>query len=561
MRHMIAATIDVCSRRNNHAVSRRLRYCPGVSRCRRFPWALLSLLFTACAAPPAEPRALPAQEEAGSVHVAVLSVARWYDYVDALQPYFDLTADGALGQVLRIGQISSSDELSRSRVELALGVNGPTPATSAPSGAQRAEPGAAIGVSPPQRDAHTAYSNAAALYQEVQLLNRYVRDAAIPKGYAPYVLRLQVTLLPRRRDAPYDAYSTLSFFSVGQGEIPMPVSLRTDTPPQSAAGPRVLPLLVTDNLEVSAASRGREQIQQVALALSGGSGGAGGALGFDSTEAKLDRLAGLDLNSLLTVARVSENTLMVRLGAMQQGSTRFAMVPRTHNVTVVVMIPQGSKSGLQVLARTVFKDAATGEPLPQRSGARIDELLIDAGKPHGLTDVALLGKLADLAQRNSYQEFEVAAAGVSHPLELWVDLVGLLAGGQYSSVTVGLEERDEPSPEIPDLTQAVDIQDDGQTCWMVLRGGQNLRPEYLDASLFISGLGDEGRIEARRVVVVGGVGVLVELPSLSAQKLAITQEQKVILRLRDHGRDYDYRKTDYRRTKPAKPGTAGPGTN
>ena len=54
-------------------------------------------------------------------------------------------------------------------------------------------PGAEVAVKNPQRDAHTAYANAAALYQEVQLLNRYVKDAAIPKGYAAYVLRLQTS--------------------------------------------------------------------------------------------------------------------------------------------------------------------------------------------------------------------------------------------------------------------------------------------------------------------------------------------------------------------------------
>lgn len=479
--------------------------------------------------------------------MAVLSVARWYDYVDALQPYFHMTAERALDEVLRIGQLNSTDALSRRSVDLSVGLTGAAPTTNAPTGPQQAQPQAGIAVDKPQRDAHTAYANAAALYQEVQLLNRYVRDAAIPKGYAPYVLRLQVTLLPRRRDAPYDAYSTLSFFSVGEGEIPMPVGLRTDTPPETVSGPRVLPLLVTDNLEMSASSRSNEQIQQMGFAMGGGGGGVTSSLGIDSTDARLDRRAGLDLNSLLTVARVSENTLMVRLGAMQQGSVRFAMVPRTHNVTVVVMIPQGAKSGLQVLARTVFKDAATGDPLPQRSRGRIDELLLDAGRPHGVRDVVLLEKLSNLAQRNNFADFEASAAGVEHPHELWVDLVGLLAGGQYSSVTVGLESKVEPSVEIPDILQLVPIEDDGQVCRMVLRGGRHLRPEYLEAELYISGLGKQGRIAARRVVVVGGLGVLVEFPSLRGRKIKIAPENTVFLRLRDHGRPHDYRNTNLER--------------
>ena len=107
---------------------------------------------TACAAPQEERPPLPAQEEAGSVHVAVLAVARWHDYVDALQPYFDLTADDALGQVLRISQLSSADELRRTSVQLTAGAGGAKPDVPTAAGPQTAAPKAPRGTtrhSPP----------------------------------------------------------------------------------------------------------------------------------------------------------------------------------------------------------------------------------------------------------------------------------------------------------------------------------------------------------------------------------------------------------------------------
>lgn len=532
----------------------------------------LALLFTACAASREEPGPLPAQEEAGSVHLAVLSVAPWQAYVAALQPKFTLTADGALQQVLTIGQVSSNDELSATSVEVGVGVaesGGPgkppakKPAAPAHAGGGRPDirPGVAAAVANPKRDAHTAYANAAALYQEVQLLNRYLKDAAIPKDCTAYVVRLQVTLLPRRRDAPYDAYSTLSFFSVGKGRIAAADSMRSDDDPgEPATGPRVLPLLVTDNLEMAAASRTREKIQELALALGGSSGSVAGSLGVESTEAKLDRVAGLDLNSLLAVARVSDNTLMVRLGAMQQGSTRFAMVPRTHNVSMVVLIPDGGKAGLQLLARTVFKDAITGEALPQRTPERIEELLLDVGRPHGVGDIELLRKLSLLARQNKATEFMSAAAvaKVEYPLELWVDLVGVSAGGQYSSVVVDLEDPADYLPEIPETAEAVlpdarqelEIDDDGTRCLIVIKGGRHLRQADLAARLFVGAGGSKLPVEAARVTVEGD-DVIIEFESLRKQGIEVDDKNRAYLWLDDRrlGRHREFRNVRRRRTR------------
>ncbi len=198
-----------------------------------------------------EPHRVKRQDQAGSVHVSILSVARWEDVQDALQPTFDLRAADALREVVPTTQQLEKKVLEA--LQVALEVAPPLTSTtiSRTSGTQTGAPDtftstrteergpgdvAAIARDPslaagrlasgldgipdalgfqPALDPLLKYSAATALYQEVQLLNRYVRHAARMRGFVPYVVRLQVTLLPRARNEPYDAYTSLAFFAGG----------------------------------------------------------------------------------------------------------------------------------------------------------------------------------------------------------------------------------------------------------------------------------------------------------------------------------------------------------
>ena len=62
-----------------------------------------------------------------------------------------------------------------------------------------------------QKEPFLQYQTALSLYQEVQLLNSYVRNAARRSGYIPYIMRLQVTVLPFARNQPYDVYADIAF--------------------------------------------------------------------------------------------------------------------------------------------------------------------------------------------------------------------------------------------------------------------------------------------------------------------------------------------------------------
>jgi hypothetical protein len=434
------------------------------------PSALLALggagLLAACAARREffAPERAADQRAAGSVHVVVLAVAPWSHYESALQPDFHLSGDEARQQVVR--DTASGYESSTRSLGLGAGVtqdpdqHGITPAPGTSSFSQSFLAGPSLG----RPDAMLEYWSAAALFQEVQMLNRSVRDAAIPAGYRAYVVRLQVSLLPRRRNEPYDAYTTLSFFAPsptaaeragedGGGAAgalayePAATSLRSGSAARDAllpgTGPCVLPLVVTDNLEASQQGRASQDTQNLALAFLAFPGQFATDVTADLFQDQLQaQLNARDLNSLLTVARLSENSLRVRLGAMQQASAKFAMVPRNHYVTLLLMVPEDALPVIDLVAQTVLVDTDTGEELAGTSEAGIDALFAGvrarAGRPE--LDDATLRALFALVQKNDqrgYQELLSARlpAGVEPALlhELWIELVQLMVGSQFTA--------------------------------------------------------------------------------------------------------------------------------
>src|SRR5215213_7624533 len=148
------------------------------------------------------------QEEAGTVHVAVQSMARFDDvYTDELQPHFDLNAKDALDAISQ-SQVSEMERLRSFVAE--LNVAGPKKTVTTErvtedgrvtsekqtERSQTADPpdvklpdakdlenkapevmrNAAV-----ELDQSLRYRTAAALIQEIALFNRYVRDAAVSR--------------------------------------------------------------------------------------------------------------------------------------------------------------------------------------------------------------------------------------------------------------------------------------------------------------------------------------------------------------------------------------------
>lgn len=461
--------------------------------------------------------------EAGSVHLSVLSVAPWSDYTAAMQPNFELTADGALAKVAADSRWTNDEDSSMvqaGRESVALdrasggarplefpglrpGDSDPAlrpPALLGPGSA----PGTGEGAAGP--DAMLKYTAATALYQEVQLLNRYIHDAAIPNGYRPYLVRLQVSLMPSRRHAPYDAYTTLSFFIPGErpaGDAGEDVSSNTDAIFREpfGNGPKVLPLLVTDNLEASVQSRSLDRIRSLIFSM----------VEFPNSSvveqmasallhnAMRDQVFGRDLNSLLTVARMSENTLRIRLGAMQETTANYAMVPRNHNITLLLMVPDGSPALMEVVARTELVDAESGELLlardAQATQSALDAVRRDA-RFKGLPAPAL-ERLMGLAERNDQSGFTAVLRqslpadhrGVVNDRALWIDLLALVAGGQLNSHLFELPGQGEDVAASREVfqQQTVVAEDDGNEARVVLREVRFPEFERLLVTLSLAG--------------------------------------------------------------------------
>lgn len=444
-------------------------------------------------------------QEAGSVHLSVLSVAPWSEFAAALQPSFELTADAALAQVaadsrwmiqdaartLRLGhepvilgssngvnQVFAPPNHGQGSGGWPEGYNRIGDGKVAPSRVPPGPDGATPATGP---DAMLMYTAATALFQEVQLLNRYIQSAAIPNGFRPYVVRLQVSLMPSRRHAPYDAYTTISFFNRAALTGGGAVASIGDSP--FGNGPKILPLLVTDNLEASVNSRSADQVLSLYM----------GWLNFPDEsfveplyEALLrdtlrNEVYGRDLNSLLTLARISENTVRIRLGAVQETTANYAMVPRNHNITLLVMVPEAAPPLMEVISKTELVDTTTGETLGGSTDAMTADFVARLRREWGLRSVAseTIGELVDLAQRNDHQRFMTrlgATLPAEHPLwvrvqAFWIELVSFAVGSEYSSHLFELpgQQDDADLSSAVFHAQTVVAEDDGSATRIVLR--------------------------------------------------------------------------------------------
>ncbi|MEA2165643.1 MAG: hypothetical protein QOK37_3770 [Thermoanaerobaculia bacterium] len=370
---------------------------------------LLSFMHCTAALPT---RTFRTQEDAGTVHVAVQSVAPFdEDFINELQPPLALTDEQASAAIA----LTRIEEIQRFRalmIEAGLALPNDTSAftktlaadgSKTVMGTEERKPGdtSAIPAAPGEKsqtlvpfasqdtnvatDASLAFRANLALRQEIALLNRQVRDAAISRGTRPYVVRFLVTLSPSSRREPYNAFADVSLFAtkgekaftssmasliepprrqvdaliqvakdrptadkfkilvdlVSQRDAKFEHTMNTLIGRTSTAcnGPvEVVPLFVTDNLESSADNLALQST------LSAGAGAAGLIQNIAARVAgrfqknDQDRAKTTGFNALYTVGRVSTNTLEARLGAFFSG-VDAEMIPRTYNVTVLTLVP------------------------------------------------------------------------------------------------------------------------------------------------------------------------------------------------------------------------------
>lgn len=502
-------------------------------------------------------------EEAGTGHVAVLSVGEWDRYVDDMKTAFAITPEQAIAQagattalmenklldtlkvIVKAATPSTALDITKREVSGPVDKDGNTlgadgkpiapgsyrdavetekagtlpadPASLATGKAAKDLPG--LGESGLKRPdqlgsaALTQYQLATALTQEVHLLNRYVSDAAVRKGYEASVVRVQVSLMPKVRNGPYDAYTTLSFFP---SDATLE-ALRCATPRggNSRSLPVVVPLLVTDDMEAALAANSSDTIRQYALALSAMVRGFSASADVERYTDELVSTVTRDYNSLYSVARLTDNTVRVRMGARLTSTRQYFMVPQTHNVTLLVLTPKSwpNASDVVVQARTDFTDVRTGVDLSGRSNSRHDEIFADlittyfqmpwtsAGRA---ADIAVLKHASEISDYPTFRERVFAMrdakrrahAPVDEPDEvvfsgdsqasraLWTAFTQVATGAQYASTLFTLPERCPcflPQSNVDGVATAAD--DGGGSFVVELRPVRNINPLRLGVRL------------------------------------------------------------------------------
>jgi hypothetical protein len=485
--------------------------------------------------------------------MAVLAVAPWDEYVADLQPGFSLKPEDALKQagsttaamerklldmlkvVARVAtpstSTSASDTTTSTESTDAAGETTTTrdrtrerTETEAPGTAPEFQPslpgdksaGALDGIEeltgqkPVLGTAALAqYNLATALMQEVKLLNRYVKDATQRNGYVPYVVRMQVSLMPTVRNAPYDAYSTISFFP--------PEGSEAYAGRQSL--PVVIPLLVTDDMEAIMASDSAEVVRQYALAISALIRGFSASADVERYTDELVTTVTRDYNSLYSVARQTDNSIRVRMGARFHSTRRHFMVPQTHNVTLLLLAPPTVPAGSDVMveAFTEFVDVETGKALPGGGLRRVESIVDERLRSFNLDDVVkgdLRTQLDEAAISSDYPAFETAlrpcleaVRARRHPKlapspqaaaadgrtirRLWTVFNRSAVGARYTSTRFMLPRRC-PCTLPEDGVGTTDAMDDGATNLVVdLRPVRNVRAGVLAARLVVKADGED----------------------------------------------------------------------
>lgn len=501
-------------------------------------------------------------DEAGSVHVAVLAVTPWEEVKSKLRPNLKISESDLRSQAIPVTFTLLDKYLDILRFQAAIApstvkttetststsgtgkddvTNLESTTTKAPGEARKTEGAAALAAgSAPAIAASGASIGAinssltaraiASFVQDVAALNAEVDGAAKRTGYDPYLMRVQVTVIPRRRHLGYDVYSNLSFF--GYDGVFDPKTGEAGDRVATKGTPFVVPLLSSDSVETAQRSQSIEALRDVGVALDLVKGFGAAGLAFNSQKDRQQALAGLDVNSVLTMGRLSDNTLRVRFGAAFDPGGGFAAHPRTNTISVLVFFPKDAKQ-TRVVSRTSWTHVLDGTVL-ERSQERYVERLkpIEAQWSHlGLT-VERLMTIDEYPLDGNYDRFQSAldwtlaeycerpkdlanwqrprncvevSGKVTHELNdplrasekertyayVWSHLLSVLPGSRFSTTLVDLPRL---WPECPAGSQLATYAEDDAGISVALRGGKDLANDTLQAAVHWSYLDQSSKV-------------------------------------------------------------------
>jgi hypothetical protein len=130
------------------------------------------------------------------------------------------------------------------------------------------------------------------------------------------------------------------------------------------------------------------------------------------------------MNSLLTVSRSVDNAIQVRLGAATHTVAQYAMTPRNHTITVLMLIPDEQfptvrqqephdAPNVRVMMKTSLREALTGKELPFDSAVLVHDVipgLKRAGMDDAAIDIVTQNKLRILRALVSFVQSQDGAA-------------------------------------------------------------------------------------------------------------------------------------------------------
>ena len=391
------------------------------------------------------------QQDAATVTVSVMPPIPFAEVADQLSPKIDLTFEKALEEAVQTS--TSSNTLVRDMFSAALqagmtdakgGIAGVEEKAAIPEtggGDAAAGTGSASGV-----PAIIKYSSAVALYQEIKLLENYVKQALKMKHYTAYVLRVPITVFPAQRDLPLDVYSTLSFFVTNVSDknadsegadsqaVPLDVKNRTIDFPAPDDGaqvmedagdekaritlPLVLPLMVTDHLEKEAYDSRSQILREYGLSLLLMFENLGVGGGFKKAREAFEHFVGNDYNTLQSLGRLSDNTILARFGAVRNPAVKdggYEMLARTHTASFLLLIPSPPgpdiNTRIELLARTDLCKTEDGNALKSSPAYEIEGGVLSLIKSH-YRDVEITEEIPEDWRKEIYQDYEKVVMAV-----------------------------------------------------------------------------------------------------------------------------------------------------
>jgi hypothetical protein len=327
-----------------------------------------------------------------------------------LGPTSDESAQPPVSQSPTAKRNQQQQTSAAARPEESSGANGQTAQQSmqkAPPPAPSNEPGedrqsqisAELAIDPVLK-----YKTALALFQSVRLLNKEAAFLAREKCYEPYLLQVTLTVMPYRRNLPYDVHGRIAFFqtptreerdrhAATSAENASAISLSTAVSSTASllygaapadpckdprgAEPRIIPILATDDVERAFTSRAADTARQVGAATSLLARELNIKLQADAESESNESGYASDFNSRLTVGRIAGNVLYIRIGAALTALNQYELVGQTYDVWLVLLVPHGENenfnaAGIDLVSYSELRDARTGIPLPGRSDATLN---------------------------------------------------------------------------------------------------------------------------------------------------------------------------------------------